>query len=456
MFLQYKMTLIHYLTCSLLFLLTSTLTLSAQEQTELPASWTVREAVAFALRNNPDTMIAKQRLGGARAAVDLARVGYYPRFDIGAEYAQTDNPMYSFGNILNQGVFSPEINFNDPGRTDNLRLEAKLLYRFYNGGQDHAGVAAARANESAKQWALQTVHNTLAFQVVHSFHTIIQAEEMVQARQSAIAAITASVKVAHARHEAGDLLQTDLLNLEVQLSRAREELIRTRHRLNLAKRGLLNLLGLEQGQITIDPLTGIGQALPDKQDFSSRPELQQIEAGITAAEAALEKARGGYYPRVDGVAGYQVDKGFEHDGSGDSWLAAVRVNYNLFDGNNTSAAVAKAKADLGALRAEQRKIHLAIELEVKKADLNLQQAEERLQVTDKMVEQAMESARLSRERFTEGLVLSSDVIDVENRLTDALVNHSLAKGDRCIAVADLRRALGLEQFPDNRDNEENK
>ena len=63
-----------------------------------------------------------------------------------------------------------------------------------------------------------------------------------------------------------------------------------------------------------------------------------------------------------------------------------------------------------------------------------------------MVEQAEESARLSRERFKEGVVLSSDLIDVENRLTDALVRRTGARTSRRIAVADLRRALGMHQF----------
>ncbi len=40
---------------------------------------------------------------------------------------------YSFGNILNQGAFDNSIDFNDPGRTDNLNLKAEIAYRLYNG-----------------------------------------------------------------------------------------------------------------------------------------------------------------------------------------------------------------------------------------------------------------------------------------------------------------------------------
>ena len=62
------------------------------------------------------------------------------------------------------------------------------------------------------------------------------------------------------------------------------------------------------------------------------------------------------------------------------------------------------------------------------------------------MEQAEESANLSRERFKEGIILSSELIDVENRLTDAMVRGTLARAARRIAVANLRKATGLMQF----------
>jgi outer membrane protein TolC len=65
------------------------------------------------------------------------------------------------------------------------------------------------------------------------------------------------------------------------------------------------------------------------------------------------------------------------------------------------------------------------------------------------VAQAQESARINRLRFKEGALLASDLLGVENRLTDALVRRIVAETSQRIAVADLRRALGLPQFPES-------
>lgn len=122
------------------------------------------------------------------------------------------------------------------------------------------------------------------------------------------------------------------------------------------------------------------------------------------------------------------------------------MNYPLFTGGKTEADIANARARLAGLVASKKKLELALDFEVKQAGLAYRQAEQRLHVTDKMFEQAQESARLSRVRFKEGVILSSDLMDVETRLTEARVRQTAARTAIRVAVADLRRAIGLSQF----------
>jgi outer membrane protein len=407
---------------------------------------TAEEAVRFALQNNPDTAITRQRIAAAQATVREANASFYPQLDLSTSYGRTNTPLYSFGNILNQAAFDETINFNDPGVTDNLNMAATVSYRLYNGGRDQAGVDLATATETATHHELDIVHSQLGFEVVKTFYTIIQARENLEARESALEAITVSVEVARARYEAGDLLKADLLNLEVHRSEADENLIQARHALDLTNRAFLNLLGLEQGNISINPARTMEQSLPADLSYDKRPELKAMDAAIQAAEAGVRQARGGYYPTADAFAGYQVDQGYELDGAGNSWIAGAKINFNLFAGQRTSAQVARANALLAEKNEERRKMSLALGLEVEQASLALQQAEQRLLVTAKMQEQAEESAHLSRERFKEGIILSSELIDVENRLTEAMVRGTLARAARRIATANLRRATGLMQF----------
>jgi len=417
-------------------------------ESELPEFWTARQAVRFALRNNPESSMAWQRLEAASAALTMGKSAFYPQLSLTSGYGQTDNPMYSFGNILNQGAFNQNIDFNDPGRTDDLNLGVKLSYRLYNGGRDQAGVKAVLARQTATRMELGAVRNQLAFGAVRAFNLIIQAEGVVKAHQAAVEAINASLAVARARYSEGVMLKADLLNLEVQESGSRENLVQAENGMEVARRIFLNLLGLKEGRVDIVPDSVEPQEIPSERSYAQRFELRSVEAMVQAAEAGLRVARGSGYPTLDGYAAYDLDQGWETNGSGNSWQAGIKLNYNLFDGHRSSAAVNEAAARLAEAREKQRQLDLAIGLEVTRADLAVSEAGNRLQVSEKAVEQAQESARIYRARFKEGEVLASDLITVEKGLTDAILRRTMAETARRIAVADLRRALGLPQYPD--------
>jgi len=91
-------------------------------------------------------------------------------------------------------------------------------------------------------------------------------------------------------------------------------------------------------------------------------------------------------------------------------------------------------------------LRLALDFEVEQARLDLKAADERLTVSSKTVEQAEESAKLTRGRFEQGLALSTQLIDSETALLAARVRLAEAESDQRIAVAALRKALALPQL----------
>jgi outer membrane protein len=97
-------------------------------------------------------------------------------------------------------------------------------------------------------------------------------------------------------------------------------------------------------------------------------------------------------------------------------------------------------------REEQRKLRLQLDLEAEQARLDYEAAGERMEVTAKAVAAAEESAALTRNRFEQGLALPTQLIDAETALVAARVRRAEAEADRHIAVARLRKALGLPQL----------
>ncbi len=122
------------------------------------------------------------------------------------------------------------------------------------------------------------------------------------------------------------------------------------------------------------------------------------------------------------------------------------LQWDLWDGKLTRAKVREANANLESAREEQRKLRLALDLEVEQARLDLKAANERLSVTEHAVAQAEESASLTRARFEQELALTKDLTDAETALVAARVRRAEAEADRQIATAALRKALALPQL----------
>ncbi len=412
--------------------------------------WTIDRALAAALRDNPDARLALQRAAAADALITQAQSAWSPQLSLQGRYTQTNSPMMAFGSILNQRAFNFGLDFNHPGQIDNLNATATLAYNLYSGGRPTAGLAAARAGARAATQDIHAAHNQLSASVVKSYLDIRKARAAVGALESGVKAYAAASTVAHLRFTAGQMLRADLLNIEVQLAQTREQLAAARHGAALAERAFNFVLGAENPaapvELAEDDPALMALAAPDLIDFSQRPELLGLQARLQAAEAMTRVARGSRQPTVNAFASYQYDHGWKLDRQGDSWLAGVTFDLNLFDGGQTSAKIRQSSAELAQVKELLRKATLGIGLEVEQARLALTDARERLAVTDQAVAQAEESAALTRARFSQGLLLTADLISVESRLIEVGMRHAFALADERIALADYRRALGQPLF----------
>ncbi len=412
-------------------------------------AWTFERAVNHALTNSPDARIAEQRIRVARAGVDQANAALWPTLQLQSSYTRTDNPMMVFGSILNQRAFGQPplgpIDFNDVPDIDNLNVRGTASIPLYAGGRIKAGRAGARANAEAARAEAEAVRQTLAFEVARTFLGVLKTREFIRATEAAVEGFESSLVIARKRHQAGTLLKTDLLDVEVRLAQAREDAVRARNAQALTLRALKNLLGVEDPDFAIVE-TPPELTVPADTLAPHRPELEAIQHRERAAENAVRGAKSGWLPTVSAFGSLDYDYGTRTESDGGSYTAGALLQWNVFDGRLTRARVAEAQAQRDTVTEQERKLRLAVEFEIEQSRLNLAEANERLAVTAKAVEQATESVTLTRARFEQGLALATQVIDSETALTVARVRRAEAEADQRIAVAALRRALGLPQL----------
>jgi len=415
----------------------------------LPAAepWTLERAIACALTNNPDARIALKRIAAARAGIEQANSALWPHLQVQSSYTRTDNPMQVFGNILAQRSYnySAPPDFNDLPDMDDLNVRGAVTMPLYAGGRIAAGRTAAKANSEAAKAGADAVRNSLAFEVARTFHAVLKTRQFIRAAEAAVNSYGNNLVIASNRVAAGAALKTDLLDMEVRLAQAREDLARARNANALSERTLQNILGIDDSQFAVaDAVPAV--VAPAGDDFSLRPELTAVREQQRAAEAQVRQAKSGYLPRLNAFGSLDYDYGWVNQGDGRSYTAGVMAEWDWWDGKLTRGRVSEARANLEAAREQERKVRLAISLEVEQARLQLADATERLAVTEAAVAQAQESVELTRSRFGQGLMLATQLIDAETALTGARVRRAEAEADQRIAIAALRKALGLPQL----------
>jgi len=265
--------------------------------------------------------------------------------------------------------------------------------------------------------------------------------------ESALKAHQANAADARLRFEAGQVLKADLLSLEVQSARTREQLSSARHAAALAARMFTFLLGGVSAEETVelpaDDTALAALTAPESRDFSQRPDLQRLRERVRTAESLLTAARGGQRPAVNAFISGQHETGWHFGRSSGNVQGGVAVELNVFDGGRNAGQVRAAAAELAQAKEDLRRAELAIGLEVERARLAHQDAVERLQVMAGAVTQAEESASLSRARFSQGVLLTSELLGSESRLMETRLGRTLAAADERLALVDLRRAHGL-------------
>ena len=120
----------------------------------------------------------------------------------------------------------------------------------------------------------------------------------------------------------------------------------------------------------------------------------------------------------------------------------VVADYPLFDGGRITAQIREQEARLASAQANLRKLELQIRLDVETALLNVTSSRQRVQSTQKAIEQSKESFRIESEKYDLGKGSITDVLDAQAAMLDTQTNHYRALAEYNIALAQLGLATG--------------
>jgi outer membrane protein TolC len=417
-------------------------------------SYTLDQAIDYALANNPDLQIAIERINQAQAQLGVALSAFYPQVSARVGYETSNNPAQVFSMIVSQRAFEPDniTTINNPGYRQNFRPEIIGKLSLFRGGQDYQNSKAAELGIDAAEFERSSVHNALIEAVTASYYAYLASLEAQKVAQDSIAAITSELNQTQLKYDAGTVLKSDVLSLEVKLAEAQDAQIRAANGIELSKTSIANLLGLSSVQpftvassSSLLPPPKLTSSFNDllEQAMAQRPEIKAAANQVEISLRKLKSEQGAYLPKADAYVSYgQNSQSPGFSSSKDNVTAGVMVEMDLFSGFNTQQRVKAAERKAAEARETERKTRLAIEQEVKIAFLKLNEAVARLHVTETSVLAADEALRLVNEERRAEVVTVTRYIESETARNKAQSNTIAAHYDALSAEAALKKAIG--------------
>jgi outer membrane protein TolC len=202
----------------------------------------------------------------------------------------------------------------------------------------------------------------------------------------------------------------------------------------------------------VEPLASGPAARPEVEGLvaeaqAARSERRALAARVLSADAAAGAERGTLLPQLSLQGGYlyaNPNRDIVPPTADwkDTWDVGIGMSWSVFDGGRRSAGEARARALADATRAELRELDRAIRLEVTRRALELGTAEAQLAVAERSVVSAAESRRVASDRYKEGVIPSSELLDAELAHERAALSRTESLAELRLAAAGLDRAVG--------------
>lgn len=417
--------------------------------------YSLEQTIDVALANNPELSIMQARIEQAQAQLGVSLANFYPQIKASLSYQHSDNPAQAFAMIIAQRRLSlAGSDFNHPGGIDNYRPQVTASYSLFHGGQDYYRSQAAQLELESTEHEKSAVRNQLINNVTAAYYGELAAIAAHEISMRSIEAVQSELNQSKIRFEAGTLLKSEVLSLEVQLAEAKDAEIQARNAIDLAQSMLKTLLGLpvnESFTINTNQLTALPNApiVFDEllnQALGRHPELMAANKRVAMLEQQLKAAKAVHLPKADAFISYGSDsKDLVFSSNRDNVTAGVMMEVDIFSGFATQEKIKKAEHELTAAQETARQSRLRIENQLKSAYLKLQDALSRAEVSSVAVTSAEEALRLVHEQHQAGVVNVNRYIDAEVARDKANTRQITARFDALRAEAELKQATGFWQ-----------
>ncbi len=413
-------------------------TLNAQTQIK---KLQLSEAIQLAEANNKTLKESGLNSSIASEKYKQSSAMFMPQVDLSYSALFTDNPLNAFGFNLQQGIvtaadFDPS-KLNNPSLTKDFGSKIEVMQPLINPDLFYQRKAAKKGKEIAELQKMRT-SEYVAFQVKQTYMELALAYDAKEVIGRALATSAEGLKRAQSFYDEGLIQRTDLLDAQIFNSKLETDLSQAINSIQDISDRLSLVMGTETGiQYTIDKVTETAEA-----DFSYndlRTDFVAMNKAIEAQTMMKQASKMNFLPKLNAFGSYQYnDSKFAQFDKG-SYLVGIKLSWNIFNGMRDKRSINISNYEIQRLNTQLSQQKDEAKVELMKSTRALETLTKETVNNQLMVEQAREALRILQDRYSEGLVSTTDLLRSQTQLaqTELALTQSVFKKNVTKAYIEL-------------------
>jgi outer membrane protein TolC len=429
---------------------TALLTGEEQKKTE---SYTLDQYLEKVSQYSRDLNIARKNILQAELGVRQAKASLFPRIALQGGYARNfldlkqpspvavDTTVGGIAPLIYKDVDVNKDNNFSLGLSASQVIFDMRAYDALKYGQEYENITRTGYKEADR-----TIRN--AAKKLY-FLAVLQ-EEVVKVKEASEQNEYNVYLDARKKYEAGVVQELEVLRAEVNWKTKRSEISQAQKDAELARINLKTLAGipldteliLEERLETVPPFPS---SVPLEEVLGQRSDYELLLRQKRLAELSVALARDEAYPSVAGILSWNrsySDDGFNFDDPKDIFQLGFQVSIPLYTGGAVSSKVNSALLEIEKTELEINKLRDTITTEIRRIELTLQEARERIDTAIALRETAERAYQLAQHAHRNGLITTLEMNDSAVQLEGARLQYSLAVFDYLTTYFDWETAMG--------------
>jgi len=306
----------------------------------------------------------------------------------------------------------------------------------------------AREDERAAQFSYKDARDLVVLATGNSYLQALSGGARVETAEAQMQTAQALYGKATDQQNAGLSPAIDTLRAQVEFQNRQQQLIVARNDFAKQKLALVRAIGLPVGQeialtskAPYDAIATLGIEGSLQRAYASRSDYLAAAQQVRAAEYYRKGASSEYFPTIDMTADYG-DLGINFGNSHGTFTVAGRLNIPIFQGGKVHADVLQSEATLRQARAQLDNLRGQIEYQVRSALLDIEAADQQVQVARSSVDLSEQTLVQARDRFSAGVTDNLEVVQAQQTVAGAHESYISGLYAHNLAKIELVRAMG--------------